>query len=219
MTYKLSPSRINLFFECRRCFWLRVNENVKRPSGPFPSLLSGMDAAIKNHFDRFRKRGEKPPELEEMDLEPFPDLGFLELARDWRTEPKWEDPETGTVLRGGVDDLLLSKDDRVVVMDYKTRGYPPKQRDGAPDYYERQVNLYNLILRENGRETEDYGIILYYYPDRILANGDIVFYKEYRKTPVDIEKAKETVREAVKILENDIPPHNEDCDFCEWSAE
>jgi len=99
MSYKLSPSRLNLFFECERCFWLRVNEGVERPSGPFPSLPSGMDREIKNHFDRFRSKNETPPEIKDADIEarPLNDRNFLEKARSWRTEPKWRDHATGAV--------------------------------------------------------------------------------------------------------------------------
>lgn len=219
MSYRLSPSRINLFFECKRCFWLKVNENVKRPSGPFPSLPSGMDQEIKNHFDRFRERGEVPPELEEADIEvePFSDREFLEKARDWRQEPKWRDPETGALLRGAVDDLL-EQDGKIIVMDYKTRGYPPKQDMGAPSYYRRQVNLYNLILRENGYRTADFGLILYYYPDYVEKDGNFVFHRELRRVPVDIKKARKSVRDAVEVLDGEIPPHSDGCDFCEWNA-
>ncbi len=217
MSYKLSPSRMNLFFECPRCFWLRVKKGIERPSGPFPSLPSGVDERIKNHFDRYRANGGLPPELEEVngELELLKDQEFLEKARSWRTEPKWHDNETGAVLRGGVDDLLKSGE-KIVVLDYKTRGYPPKGNNGAPHYYRRQVNLYNLILRENGYETADYGLILYYYPDRILENGDFLFHNEIRKTEVDAGKARKLVRDAVETLEGEIPEHSEDCDYSEW---
>lgn len=218
MTYKLSPSRLNLFFECERCFWLKVNEGVERPSGPFPSLPSGMDQKIKEHFDRFRRKNETPPELEEVDIdaEPLDDKDFLEKARSWQTEPKWRDPETGALLRGGVDDLLRSKTGKIIVMDYKTRGYPPKGKNGAPHYYERQVNLYNLIMRENGYETEEFGLILYYYPDRVNGNGDFVFHRELRKVDVDIPGAKQLVRDAVETLEGEKPTHSDRCDYCDW---
>lgn len=217
MSYKLSPSRMNLFIECKRCFWLRVNEKVKRPSGPFPSLPSGVDREVKNHFDRFRQRDEVPPEIRDEGLELFEDKGFLEKARSWKTEPKWRDPETGALLRGGVDDLLMDGDD-IVVLDYKTRGYAPKQDNGAPSYYRRQVNLYNLILRENGYSTADYGLILYFYPDTINNDGEFVFHTELREIEVDIEKAKKLVRDAVDTLNGSIPKHDDDCDFCDWNA-
>lgn len=220
MAYKLSPSRMNLYFECKRCFWLRVNKGVKRPSGPFPSLPSGMDEKIKDHFDRFRMKNQVPPELEDSEIEavPYPDKQFLDKARSWRTEPKWEDKETGAILRGGVDDLLRTEDEEIIVLDYKTRGYPPKGENGAPSYYERQLNLYNLILRENGYSTEDFALLLYYFPDRIRQNGEILFHNEIRKVEVDTNKAKKIVRDAVETLEGEIPDHSNDCDFCDWNA-
>lgn len=220
MSYKLSPSRMNLFFECPRCFWLRVNEKVQRPSGPFPSLPSGVDEAVKEHFDRFRENGEVPPEIQECseeDLTLFEDQDFLEDARSWRTQPKWTDPETEAVLRGGVDDLMRNSEGEIVVLDYKTRGYPPKEENGAPDYYARQVNLYNLILRENGYETADYGLILYFYPDGFEENGEFVFHTEVRRVEVDMNKVKNMVRDAFDTLEGEIPEHDEDCDYVDWN--
>ena len=208
---------MNLFFECKRCFWLRVKKGIKRPSRPFPSLPSGVDKQVKNHFDHFREKDEKPPELEDLDLQLLEDKEFLEKARDWRTEPKWRSGEYNAILRGGVDDLLKDGD-KIVVMDYKTRGFPPKEKKGVPDYYGRQVNLYNLILRENGHQTAEYGLILYFYPEKFTECGEFVFNTEIRRTEVDMRKAREMVKDAVNTLENDIPDHSDDCDFCGWNA-
>ena len=219
MTYKLSPSRMNLFFECRRCFWLRVNQNVKRPSGPFPSLPSGVDDKMKDHFDRFRETDQSPPELQSLDLELLEDKDFLENARSWRTQPKLRFDNLDALLRGGVDDLLRDEDGEIVVMDYKTRGYPPKKKDGAPDYYRRQVNLYSLILSENGYRTADYGLILYFYPDKFTDEGDFVFNTEIREVDIDLGEARKMVEDAVETLDGEIPDHSEQCDFCEWKID
>lgn len=212
MGYRLSPSTINLYFDCPRCFQLKLEEGIERPRGPFPSLPSGMDRAIKEHFDRFREKGEKPPELEEagIDAEPLRDEELLEKARDWRKEPRWKDPETGAVLRGGVDDLL-EQDGKLVVVDYKTRGYPPQE--DVPGYYRRQVNLYNLMLEENGYETGNYAIVLYYHPDRVKSSGDFLFNWELRKVDVNPVKAKSWVRRAVKCLGEEKQEHSESCDY------
>jgi len=42
-----------------------IVKNIKRPSGIFPSLPSGMDKILKEHFDRFMKKNELPPEIKE----------------------------------------------------------------------------------------------------------------------------------------------------------
>lgn len=219
MTYKLSPRRVNLFMECERCFWLHINEGVKRPSGPFPSLPGGMDDIIKDHFDKFREKGRQPPELREseVDATPINDTELLEDAREWRNQPKYHDEDNDVLLRGGVDDLLRTKDNSIIVLDYKTRGYPPK--DEVPDYYARQVNLYNLILRENGYTTADHGLLLYYYPDQVQETGEVLFKNELKQVPVDIEAAQQLLRDAADTLNATIPDHNPDCDFCDWTPQ
>lgn len=62
--FKISPSGINLMEECPRCFWLEKHRVWKRPAGIFPSLPSGMDRILKNHFDKFMARGIMPPEAQ-----------------------------------------------------------------------------------------------------------------------------------------------------------
>ena len=64
MPYTLSPSTLNLFKECPRCFWLQFNNSIKQPETIFPSLPSGMDKALKEHFDSFMKRSLLLPALQ-----------------------------------------------------------------------------------------------------------------------------------------------------------
>jgi hypothetical protein len=52
-----SSSTLKLLHECPRCFWLHFH-GKKRPATIFPSLPGGMDAVLKDHFDRFRKEGD-----------------------------------------------------------------------------------------------------------------------------------------------------------------
>ncbi|MDY6788401.1 MAG: PD-(D/E)XK nuclease family protein [Candidatus Nanohaloarchaea archaeon] len=217
---RLSPSRINLFMECERCFWLKMNEGVSRPSGPFPSLPGGMDKVIKQHFDRFRGDGSVPPELKKSDINavPLDDEEFLSNCRNWRSKPWYENQDLGVVVKGGVDDLLVDPEGNIIVLDYKTRGYPPKG-DSAPDYYSRQVNLYNLILRSNGYDTADFGLLLYYYPDKLLDNGDVVFHNEFRKVDTDLDSARRLVESAVETVNGSEPEPGGDCDFCKWEME
>lgn len=59
----ISPSSIALFIECPRCFWLYKTKGIRRPSMAFPSLPSGMDKILKEHFDEHRKDGSRPNEI------------------------------------------------------------------------------------------------------------------------------------------------------------
>jgi hypothetical protein len=83
MTVSLSPSSLKLFKECPRCFWIQFNKGIKRPNGAFPTLPSGMDRILKNHFDSFRDKGLLPPELQKLEgVKLFDDVKLLEVWRN-----------------------------------------------------------------------------------------------------------------------------------------
>jgi CRISPR/Cas system-associated exonuclease Cas4 (RecB family) len=217
MPVKLSPSRLGRFAECPRCFWLELNEGLRRPSGPFPSLPGGLDGEIKAYVDRYRARGELPPELDGVIEERLlADQSFVAAARDWRRAPMLRDETTALVVRGGVDDLLEAADGSLVILDYKTRGYPPTG-DGAPDYYRRQLNLYDLIFREAGHETADHAYLLYYYPEAVRPAGSVDFHTELVRVPVDVAAARQLLEAAVATVRGPRPPAAADCDFCRWA--
>lgn len=214
MPNKFSPSSLSLLKDCPRCFWLRFNKKINRPDTIFPSLPSGMDRILKTHFDGFMKKGELPPELQKLNgkVKLFDDE---ELLKVWRSNFKgiqWEDKK-GNLFRGAVDNLL-KKGKKLIVLDYKTRGYPLKE--DTHEHYIDQMDIYNFLLRKNGYETEDYTYLLFYHPHEVLKNGHVCFNTDLVKIPVNIKNAENIFKKAVKCLEGDLPKPNEGCGFCKW---
>ena len=215
MPYKFSPSSLSLLKECPRCFWLKFNKNIKRPAGIFPSLPSGMDKVLKVHFDAFMEKGELPPELcneECKDLKLFDDK---ELLKVWRSNFKgiqWKDEEEN-LYRGAIDNILV-KGKKLIVMDYKTRGYPLKE--DTHKHYQNQMDIYNFLLRKNDYETEDYAYLLFYHPDKVTKKGDVVFNVDIVKMKISIKNAKNIFKNALKTLKGEIPKAKEDCEYCRW---
>jgi hypothetical protein len=214
MPYKFSPSSLSLLKECPRCFWLQFNKSIKRPAGIFPSLPSGMDRILKDHFDRFMKKGELPPELQKLNgkVKLFDDE---ELLKIWRSNFKgiqWTDKK-GNLFRGAVDNILV-KGKKLIVLDYKTRGYPLKE--DTHEHYQDQMDIYNLLLRRNNYQTEDYTYLLFYHPNKIHDNGDVDFHAELVKIRVNIENAKRIFKKAVDVLEGELPAPSDECDYCKW---
>ena len=106
MVVMFSPSSLSLLKDCPRCFWIQFNKGVKRPNGVFPSLPSGMDRILKNHFDSFRDKGLLPPELKGLEgVKLFDNVELLEVWRNNRKGIEWKDKE-GNVLKGAVDNIL-----------------------------------------------------------------------------------------------------------------
>lgn len=214
MSYKFSPSSLSLLKDCPRCFWLLFNKGIKRPEGIFPSLPSGMDGLLKDHFDKFMKRGELPPELQKLngEVKLFDDE---ELLKAWRSNFKgiqWTDKK-GNLFRGAIDNLL-KKGNKLIVLDYKTRGYPLKE--DTAEHYQDQMDIYNFLLRKNGYETEDYTYLLFYHPHEIFEDGHVCFNTDLVKIKVNIKNAEQIFKKAVDLLEGDLPKASDECHFCEW---
>src|SRR3989344_9290829 len=207
MNYKLSPSSINLMIECPRCFWLSIVKGIKRPGGPFPSLPSGMDKILKEHFDRFMEKGEFPPELKEQECvngcKLYSDKEKLKLWRNNLKGIEYLDKESGVLLRGAVDNILV-KGKKLIVLDYKTRGYALKE--DTHKHYQLQMDVYNLLLRKNGYETEDYAYLLFYYPNKVLETGEVIFDTKLIKIKTSVKEGEKIFNKAISILKLKEPP-------------
>ena len=212
MEFKLSPSAINLIKDCPRCFWLTQHRVWKRPSGIFPSLPSGMDKILKIHFDKFRDEGKLPPEICEdgncIGMKLFDDEELLKTWQNNRKGITFED-EKGNILKGAVDNIL-EKGNKLIVLDYKTRGYPLKE--DTANHYQNQLDIYNFLLRKNNYKTEDFAFLLFYIPKEVTKTGEVIFDTELVKMKVDVENAEHIWKKALDLLNSKCP--NESCEWC-----
>ena len=212
---RLSPSTLNVFLECQKCFWLDQVKGIHRPRGIFPSLPGGMDGLIKKYFDKYRALGKLPPELEgKLDgVELFQDGELLNKWRNWRSALAYEDLETGAVLSGMLDDLGV-KGRQFVPLDYKTRGYDVKE--GGENFYKNQLNCYGLMLRENQMPPAGYAFLLYYIPKEVAEGGMTRFDVVPKKVDIDPDEALKVLRDAAALLQGPMPERHSECIYCSW---
>lgn len=213
----LSNSRLGLYRECPRCFWLEMNAGIKRPDTIFPSLPGGLDLLFKRYFDRFRDRGELPPEVKgKLPGRLLPDARTIDRWRDWRRgirySPAWGDVE----VMGALDECLVDDADCYYPLDYKTRGYAPKA--DSHTFYQDQMNLYTLLLEGNGHKTQHLAYLIYYHPIEVKEDGLIQFQVDVQGVPTDPAAAEALVKDAVAILHGPVPQTAASCGFCRWSS-
>ena len=198
--------------ECPRCFYLQIVKNIKRPSSVFPSLPSGMDKILKEHFDRFMKKNELPPEIKEecAGYGLFNEKSLLDLWRNNRKGIEYLDPKSGILLHGAIDNLLV-KDGKLVVLDYKTRGYPLKE--DTHKHYQAQMDLYNFLLRKNGYKTEEFTYLLFYFPKEVKETGEVIFDTELVKIKTSALNGEKIFNKAIMLIQGDCPEKS--CEWCE----
>jgi len=217
MGYKVSPSSLKIFENCPRCFWLQIKRKISRPSMGFPTLPSGMDRVLKIHFDSFRDKGELPPELKPLKgkYTLFDDIKLLDVWRNNFKGIQWAD-SNGNTFRGAVDNLLI-KSKKLIVLDYKTRGFPLK--DDTATHYQDQMNIYNFLLRKNKYKTCNYAYLLFYHPNKVDSDGDVLFNTDLVKVKVNVSDAEKLFGKALKVLSEEVPEAGEECGFCGWVKE
>ena len=209
--FKISPSSLNLMKEYPRCFWLDKHNVRKRPSGIFPSLPSGMDRILKIHFDKFMGKNELPPELKESECidgcKLYDDKENLKLWRNNFKGIQYYDEE-GNTLFGAVDNILV-KYGKLIVLDYKTRGFDLKE--DTADNYQNQLDVHNYLLNKAGYEIEDYAYLLFYIPEKVLESGEVVFTNHLIKRRIFQKNAETLFKNTIHLLNNDCPDKT-----CEW---
>src|SRR3989344_4218576 len=121
LKWRLSRSKIALFLECPRCFYVDNKLGVARPPGfPF-NLNSAVDALLKKEFDVHRVNGTAHPLMKAygVDAKPFAHKDL----NTWRENFKGVECRhagTGFTVSGAVDDVWVNKEGELIVVDYKS---------------------------------------------------------------------------------------------------
>lgn len=213
---QLSASTLSLFKECPRCFWLQLKAGVHRPDTIFPSLPGGMDSVIKVYFDQFRGTKEGlPPELRgKVEGTLMDDQKILD---GWRVRTgglRYFDKKLNTRLMGLLDDCLQDRG-AYVPLDYKTRGWAPKEDTSG--FYQHQLDIYEWLLKENGFKTKGVAYLVYYHPSEVRQDGAVQFTVTPKRVETSVERARKLFEDAAKLLQDDkAPKRHSACTFCSW---
>ena len=213
--WKLSPSALYGFEDCRACFW--IENNIGKHPFTLPLRLNdAMDEKLKNRYDRFRIKGGKPPELNILPhLRLFDDLALLNEWRNNRTALRYVNERDGYVFEGKLDEVLINERGELVPADYKSSGDPPKI--DKQKYYRLQLHAYALMLKECGYPVADRAYLLHYFTKE---RSDPSLFMELAFHPdevaLNIAQFRATTRTIVSFLESPYPGTNTLCKRCTW---
>lgn len=152
--FPLSRSKLDLYMNCPRCFYLDRRLGVGRPSGPPFTLNSAVDQLLKSEFDEYRARGEPHPLLLDAGIAAVPARHpDLDVWRQNFKGVRVPHPDSGFEVFGAIDDLWIDTDTReFIVADYKATAKDAEVSLDA-DWqiaYKRQMEVYQWLLAGTG---------------------------------------------------------------------
>lgn len=162
--FKVSRSKIELFTQCPRCFWLDARLKIGRPSSPPFNINKTIDELYKKEFDRHREAGTPHPIMLENQVQAIP-YAHNDLDK-WRanfTGVSTLHEPTNLHVFGAVDDIWVNDTGELIVVDYKATS-KNKEVDISSDWqisYKRQMEVYQWLLRQNGFTVSDTGYFVY----------------------------------------------------------
>lgn len=162
--FKVSRSKIELFVQCPRCFWLDARLKIGRPSSPPFQINKAIDELFKKEFDRHRLAGTPHPLMTDNQIKAVP-YQHAELDK-WRhnfTGVATLHEPTNLHVFGAIDDVWVNDAGELIVVDYKATAKASEvSLDAAWQIsYKRQLEVYQWLLRANGFAVNDTGYFVY----------------------------------------------------------
>lgn len=221
--FRVSRSKIDLFFECPKCFYLDRRFGVSRPGMPAFSLNSAVDALLKKEFDLLRKSGQAHKLMKKYKIDAIP-FSHPELS-EWRDDhyryigASVLDPESNFMVCGIIDDVWKDSDGKLRIVDYKATSTSKEisLEDKWKQGYKKQMEVYQWIFRKKGFEVSDTGYFVFANASRNRPKFDgklefevtIVSYKGNSSwVSPTLMKMKECLNGA------DIPASGAECEYC-----
>lgn len=223
--FKISRSKIELFQQCPRCFYMDCRFGLSRPNTPPYTLNNAVDTLLKNEFDLLRKNGEKHELVKKYVIDAVP-LQNENLAQ-WRGEvTAYEgalvlDEKSNLLINGLVDDLWQNSDGEVVVVDYKATSTTKEISldDEYKQSYKRQIEIYQWIFRKLGFKVSSTGYFVFANAQKNLPKFDgklefemtiVPYLGNDSWVPMTLLEIKECLMSTV------IPAPAGDCEYCTY---
>ncbi|MEI7682974.1 MAG: PD-(D/E)XK nuclease family protein [Candidatus Saccharibacteria bacterium] len=225
--FKISRSKIELFTQCPRCFWLDARLKIKRPNSPPFNINKAIDELYKKEFDVHRVAGTPHPIMADNQIKAVP-MQHKQLE-EWRynfTGIVAIHKPTNLHVFGAIDDLWIDDSGQAIVVDYKATS-KNKEVDIDSDWqqsYKRQLEVYQWLLRQNGLSVSDTGYFVYTnaridvdgFGDRLEFRTKLIPY-----TGSD-SWVEPSLVEMKACLEGDMPAvgmaaMGGECDFCSYA--
>lgn len=221
--FKLSRSKIDMFLNCPRCFYLDRRLGVSQPSMPAFTLNIAVDALLKKEFDIHRAKKSTHPLMEKygIDAVPFEHENIGKWRENFVGVQYLHEP-TNFLIFGAVDDIWLNSKGEIHVVDYKATskaGEINLEDTKWHNQYRRQMEVYQWLLKKNDLKVSDIGYFIFVNgkKDREAFDGKLEFDVKIIPYIGNDSWVEQTIIDAHKCLAADVlPKSGNDCEYCRY---
>lgn len=221
--FRLSRSKIDLFINCPRCFYLDRKLGIAQPpSFPF-NLNSAVDKLLKKEFDIHRALGSPHPLMKAYGVDAIPYKS--EQLTMWRDSLRggisYLHEKTNLRITGGIDDLWINPSGELIIVDYKATAKEEEVTIDAEwqNGYKRQMEIYQWLFRHNGFSVSSTGYFVYCNGNTDKKAFDAKLEFDIKLIPYvgDDTWVEQVIEDAYICLKKDVLPQSgTDCDFCKY---
>jgi CRISPR/Cas system-associated exonuclease Cas4 (RecB family) len=222
--WKLSRSKIELFMECPRCFYLDNKLGTARPRGPAFTLNLAVDELFKREFDSYRVKQESHPLMLRYGLDAIP-FAHEELNtwRDNFSGVTHTHKPTGFTVSGAVDDVWVRPSGELIVVDYKATAKEDRidtlEDSGWEVSYRRQMGVYQWLLSQRGFRVDVTGYFVYANAkkDAPSFRDTLTFETTLVSCAGEMDWIEETLLNISNCLRSETAPSaGAGCEFCAY---
>lgn len=220
--FKLSRSKIDLYLNCPRCFYLDRKKGAPRPDIPGFTLNMAVDTLLKKEFDLHRAKKQAHPMMRAYHVEavPFSHPKLDEWRHNFTGIQHFHTP-TNFIVFGAIDDVWVDAKGNLIIVDYKATSTQNEINLDSEykESYKRQMEIYQWLFRQNGFSVSRRGYFVYCngLSDREAFDGKLEFDIQLISYDGDDSWIENALIKIKHCLDQEtIPSSSPNCDYCKY---
>ena len=220
--FKLSRTKIDLFFECRRCFFFDQKFGIKRPHGTPLVLSNRIVDDFKKELNICRVEKNIHSKVKELNKNLIP-ISHNKLE-EWKSSFKgasFLDDSTNLLIFGIIDDIWWDRStnkNHSVIIKSNSKKNQMSYGNIWPGYW-RQLSLYAYLLSKNLLPMSSTGILVFINTPTSMdqmenrKNFNLNIFEKI----LDFDWIQPTIKEISKTLNKEAPPESsKKCKYCNY---
>jgi len=222
--FTISRSKIDLFFDCNRCFYLDQKHGIKRPHGTPLVINNFVVNHYKNLINEFRikqivypdsikiKKKLIPTNIEALNLwnHPFKGISYVHKKTNFKIKATLDD----------VWQCSETKDFTPIIIKSTSRKKDINAETIWPGYW-KQLSLYSYLLSKNSLDMSNTGILIYLNALENNPNSikKIDFELLIFEKILDLSWIEPSLEVIFKTLNsNEVPLNHNSCKYCRYQT-